>query len=181
MDNLINIHVKFGNSCYGLVYRYRLKNEGKFPSVLDTIRTVGGGYYSVRQIIQEMIYNSKQSSADLTYTSSKKSDTKENEMYKSEKPVKIKESYLEKNQAKDHETLERSTYTKDTSLEESPKEDEISIKFEEVPQTRELGEDTRSILKDVENSSSKNFQSKQDQKPSVSVEVCDETLLFSTL
>lgn len=179
MDNLINMPVMFGNLCYGLVNRYRLKNEGKFPSVLDTKKAVGGGYYSVRQIVQEIIYNSKQSSADLKYTSSKKSDPKEKEMLcKSEKPVKIQDSYLEKNKAKDHETLEQSMYTKDTFLEESTKEAEISIKFEEVPQTRELGEDTRSTLQDIENSSSMVFQSKQDQKSSVSVEVSDETCYF---
>lgn len=179
---LITIHVKLRNSCYGLVNRYRKTNEGKFPSVHDTVKTVGGGYYSVRQIIQELIYNSKQPSADFKYTSLEKSETKENEMmYKSKKSVKIKDCSLEKNKLEDHKTLEGSMYTKDTSLEKSTKVDEISIEFEEVPQTREPGEDTRSISKDVENSSSTNFQSKHDQQSSVKVEVSDETVLFLTL
>lgn len=122
-----------------LVNRYREINAGRFPTASDAMKDVGGSYYFVRQILQELKYNSKQLSVD----------------------------------------------TKDTSLEKSAmKKDEISTNFEEVSQTRELGEVIRPILKeDIGSCSSKIFESKQGQQSSISVEVrmSDETQLFSAV
>ncbi|XP_051149780.1 uncharacterized protein LOC127264342 [Andrographis paniculata] len=41
------------------VNRYREMNAGKFPSASNIKANVGGSYYSVRKILQEMIYHSK--------------------------------------------------------------------------------------------------------------------------
>ncbi|KAH6788540.1 hypothetical protein C2S51_003546 [Perilla frutescens var. frutescens] len=133
------------------VNKYRETNEGKFPTASHTVNNVGGSYYVARQIIQEMIYNSKQSS------------------------IISKDTSLEKSAIKTHEMIcnsrEQSMYTKDTSLEKSSmKVDEITPKFKGVPQTREVGKGTRTILKNCENSSSMTIQSKQGQQSSVSVE-----------
>ncbi|KAK4434425.1 hypothetical protein Salat_0605300 [Sesamum alatum] len=46
------------------VNKYREMNAGKFPSVSDAVKGVGGSYYVVRQILQELQYNSKISPAD---------------------------------------------------------------------------------------------------------------------
>lgn len=43
------------------VNKYREMNEGKFPTATDVQKNAGGSYYVVRQIIQELIYNSKTS------------------------------------------------------------------------------------------------------------------------
>ncbi|KAL7085212.1 hypothetical protein ACP275_14G268100 [Erythranthe tilingii] len=42
--------------------KYMEMNAGKFPTVSDAVKDVGGSYYFVRQILQELIYNSKMSS-----------------------------------------------------------------------------------------------------------------------
>ncbi|XP_012838724.1 PREDICTED: uncharacterized protein LOC105959218 [Erythranthe guttata] len=42
--------------------KYMEMNPGKFPTVSDAVKDVGGSYYFVRQILQELIYNSKLSS-----------------------------------------------------------------------------------------------------------------------
>ncbi|KAL9143769.1 hypothetical protein ABFS82_14G255500 [Erythranthe guttata] len=42
--------------------KYVEMNAGKFPTVSDAVKDVGGSYYYVRQILQELIYNSKMSS-----------------------------------------------------------------------------------------------------------------------
>ncbi|XP_057766680.1 uncharacterized protein LOC130987087 isoform X2 [Salvia miltiorrhiza] len=158
------------------VNEYRITNDGKFPTLSHTIKEVGGGYYYVRQIVQEMLYNSKQSS-DSKYVSMGKSATKKNEMaYNSRNAIDFKDINLEKSMTENNEILcnskERPMDTKDTSLEKSAtKEDKIFTKFEEVPQAKEeLGEDTRPILEYVENSSSMTFQSKQDQFVSVEID-----------
>ncbi|EYU36306.1 hypothetical protein MIMGU_mgv1a014376mg [Erythranthe guttata] len=44
-------------------------NPGKFPTVSDAVKDVGGSYYFVRQILQELIYNSKLSSMKVSRTS----------------------------------------------------------------------------------------------------------------
>lgn len=174
-------------SYHELVNRYREKTEGKFPSPSDTMKDVGGSYYVVRQILQEMIYNSKQSSMACKDTSLDKSTRKKNEMiYNSKESEDIKDISLEKSAIKNHEMVsnakEQSMYTNDTSLEKSTmKEDRRSTKFEEDPQSRELGKGTRPILKDIEISSSMIFQSKQGQESSVSNEVSDETPLFANI
>lgn len=162
---------------YGLVNRYRMANDGKFPTVSLTKKEIGGGYYAIRQIIQEMIYNSKQSSTDPKYIPKDKSATKKNEMaYNSKKHIDFKDIYSEKRATENHE---RMCNSEELSMEKSTvKEDEISPKFEEVPQARELGEGARPILNDIENSSSMISQSKQVQQSFVSVEVSDETHLF---
>ncbi|GER29971.1 aspartyl/glutamyl-tRNA(Asn/Gln) amidotransferasesubunit B [Striga asiatica] len=43
------------------VNRYRNMNAGKFPTVTEVKKDVGGGYYFVRSIIQELAYKSKMS------------------------------------------------------------------------------------------------------------------------
>lgn len=40
------------------VNRYKEMNAGKFPSTSDVMRNVGGSYYTVRKLVQELIYNS---------------------------------------------------------------------------------------------------------------------------
>ncbi|KAJ8750253.1 hypothetical protein K2173_014168 [Erythroxylum novogranatense] len=45
------------------VNKYREKHGGRFPSVTDTIKEVGGGFYFLRQILQELEYISKMSSS----------------------------------------------------------------------------------------------------------------------
>ncbi|KAJ4844480.1 hypothetical protein Tsubulata_006316 [Turnera subulata] len=41
------------------VNKYRESNAGKFPSITDTCKEVGGSFYVVRKIVQELEYNSK--------------------------------------------------------------------------------------------------------------------------
>ncbi|XP_042021683.1 uncharacterized protein LOC121769071 isoform X2 [Salvia splendens] len=175
------------------VNEYRITNDGKFPTVSHTIKEVGGGYYTVRQIIQEMLYNSKQSSTDAKYVSIGKSSTKETEIASNskneidltdirnnhdmicnseEQSMYTKDNSSDKSATKIHEMIcnseEQSMYARDASLEKSIiKEDHILTKFEEVPQAMELGEGTGPILKDVETSSSIAIQSKQVQFVSV--------------
>ncbi|WJX71741.1 hypothetical protein P8452_55701 [Trifolium repens] len=44
------------------VNKYRSENAGKFPTVQHTKKEVGGGYYVVREIIQELEYKFKMKS-----------------------------------------------------------------------------------------------------------------------
>ncbi|KAL0432502.1 UNVERIFIED_CONTAM: hypothetical protein Slati_2584500 [Sesamum latifolium] len=46
------------------VNKYREMNAGKFPTASDAVKDVGGSYYVVRQILQELQYNSKVSPVD---------------------------------------------------------------------------------------------------------------------
>ncbi|KAK7314820.1 hypothetical protein VNO77_33348 [Canavalia gladiata] len=46
------------------VNKYRAENAGKFPGPRDTRHQVGGSYYIVRQIIQELQYKSKMNSSN---------------------------------------------------------------------------------------------------------------------
>ncbi|KAL6633904.1 hypothetical protein ACP70R_026575 [Stipagrostis hirtigluma subsp. patula] len=39
------------------VEKYKIANEGKFPSIKNVRQHVGGGHYTVREILQEMEYN----------------------------------------------------------------------------------------------------------------------------
>jgi len=39
------------------VENYRASNEGKFPTVTNTRQQIGGSYYTVRDVLQEMVYN----------------------------------------------------------------------------------------------------------------------------
>lgn len=43
----------------GFVNKYRAMNGGKFPSAYAAMKEVGGGYYTVKKIVQEMQYNAK--------------------------------------------------------------------------------------------------------------------------
>ncbi|KAL3512972.1 hypothetical protein ACH5RR_025689 [Cinchona calisaya] len=47
------------------VIKYRALNSGKFPTVSDTKKEVGGSYYLVRKIVQELQYESKMSSTSM--------------------------------------------------------------------------------------------------------------------
>lgn len=38
---------------------YRASNEGKFPSATSVRQQVGGSYYTVRELLQELEYNSR--------------------------------------------------------------------------------------------------------------------------
>lgn len=40
-------------------------NAGKFPTASIAVKQVGGSYYTVRKIIQELQYKSKLSSSDI--------------------------------------------------------------------------------------------------------------------
>ncbi|KAL0369002.1 UNVERIFIED_CONTAM: hypothetical protein Scaly_1119100 [Sesamum calycinum] len=55
------------------VNKYREMNAGKFPTASDAVKDVGGSYYVVRQILQELQYNSKVSPADTKGASLEKS------------------------------------------------------------------------------------------------------------
>lgn len=46
------------------VNKYREMNAGKFPTASFAVKQVGGSYYTVRKIIQELQYKSKLSSSD---------------------------------------------------------------------------------------------------------------------
>ncbi|KAK9996801.1 hypothetical protein SO802_021487 [Lithocarpus litseifolius] len=46
------------------VNKYREMNAGKFPTASSAVKQVGGSYYTVRKIIQELQYKSKLSSSD---------------------------------------------------------------------------------------------------------------------
>ncbi|CAI9295489.1 unnamed protein product [Lactuca saligna] len=46
------------------VNKYRAMNSGKFPSPTSAQKEVGGGYYSIRKLLQEMEYNFKLSSLE---------------------------------------------------------------------------------------------------------------------
>ncbi|KAI3460227.1 hypothetical protein Pfo_016890 [Paulownia fortunei] len=62
------------------VNKYREMNAGKFPTISDARKDVGGSYYVVRQILQELKYNSKMSSVDTKDASLKKSAMKKDEI-----------------------------------------------------------------------------------------------------
>lgn len=47
-------------------------NAGKFPTVSDAMKDVGGSYYFVREILQELIYKSKMSPIGTKDTSLEK-------------------------------------------------------------------------------------------------------------
>lgn len=46
------------------MYRYQGENSGKFPTVSHAKKEVGGSYYVVKKIMQELEYNSKLSSSN---------------------------------------------------------------------------------------------------------------------
>ncbi|XP_075661056.1 uncharacterized protein LOC142630886 isoform X1 [Castanea sativa] len=48
------------------VNKYREMNAGKFPTASFAVKQVGGSYYTVRKIIQELQYRSKLSSSDTS-------------------------------------------------------------------------------------------------------------------
>ncbi|KAL3634212.1 hypothetical protein CASFOL_021266 [Castilleja foliolosa] len=52
------------------VNKYRETNAGKFPSASEAMKDVGGSYYVIREILQELIYNSKMSPPVDTKTAS---------------------------------------------------------------------------------------------------------------
>jgi hypothetical protein len=52
------------------VDRYKASNSGKFPSVIDVYKEVGGGYYVIRQIVQEIEYEAKHPSIKTSKTPS---------------------------------------------------------------------------------------------------------------
>ncbi|KAL6527385.1 hypothetical protein OROGR_016475 [Orobanche gracilis] len=58
------------------VNKYREMNAGKFPTASETKKDVGGSFYVVRVILQELKHNFKMSSLDITDTSSQRSDAK---------------------------------------------------------------------------------------------------------
>ncbi|XP_042022447.1 uncharacterized protein LOC121769759 isoform X2 [Salvia splendens] len=106
------------------VNEYRISNDGKFPTVSHTIKEVGGGYYTVRQIIQEMLYNSKQSSTDAKCVSIGKSSTKENEIASNSKnEIDLTDIRNVRSITNNHDMIcnseEQSMYTKDNSSEKS--------------------------------------------------------------
>lgn len=45
-------------------FRYRETHAGKFPSISDAQKQVGGNYYFIRKIVQELEYKSKISSSN---------------------------------------------------------------------------------------------------------------------
>lgn len=45
--------------------RYRGENSGKFPTISHAMKEVGGSYYTVRKIMQELEYNYKLSSSNV--------------------------------------------------------------------------------------------------------------------
>ncbi|KAK6130888.1 hypothetical protein DH2020_035363 [Rehmannia glutinosa] len=63
------------------VNKYREMNAGKFPTVSDAQKDVGGSYYVVRQIIQELKYKSELSSVDSKDASLEKSAIKKDKIY----------------------------------------------------------------------------------------------------
>ncbi|KAL6504636.1 hypothetical protein OROHE_023394 [Orobanche hederae] len=62
------------------VNKYREMNAGKFPTTSEAMKDVGGSYYVVRVILQELKYNFKMSSLDITDTSSQRSAPKKDEI-----------------------------------------------------------------------------------------------------
>ncbi|GAB2292627.1 hypothetical protein Dimus_026864 [Dionaea muscipula] len=46
------------------VSKYRASNAGKFPTASNAQKEVGGAYYTIRRIMQELVYNSKRISND---------------------------------------------------------------------------------------------------------------------
>ncbi|XP_027359231.1 uncharacterized protein LOC113867921 [Abrus precatorius] len=49
------------------VNKYRAENAGKFPKAWDTQKQVGGSFYVIREIIQELEYKSKVNSSNSIY------------------------------------------------------------------------------------------------------------------
>jgi len=49
------------NSYFGIICRHRALNAGRFPTVSHAQKQVGGSYYVVREIIQELEYSHKMS------------------------------------------------------------------------------------------------------------------------
>nr|AFK44423.1 unknown [Lotus japonicus] len=46
------------------VNKHRSENAGKFPTITDIQKQVGGGFYSIREIIKELEYKSKMKSSN---------------------------------------------------------------------------------------------------------------------
>lgn len=49
------------------VCRYRETNAGKFPTASEAKKQVGGGFYVIRKILQELEYQSKMSSMNTRH------------------------------------------------------------------------------------------------------------------
>ncbi|KAL0392055.1 UNVERIFIED_CONTAM: hypothetical protein Sradi_2428300 [Sesamum radiatum] len=78
VENYVNKHCNFTVECLRNLHfmpfeGYREMNAGKFPTASDAVKDVGGSYYVVRQILQELQYNSKVSPADTKGASLEKS------------------------------------------------------------------------------------------------------------
>ena len=58
------VHEGWLNESIFLVCRYRAVNAGKFPKAHDTMKQVGGNYYVVKKIIQELEYISKMNASN---------------------------------------------------------------------------------------------------------------------
>nr|XP_027125132.1 uncharacterized protein LOC113741728 isoform X3 [Coffea arabica] len=71
------------------VHRYRVLNLGKFPTVSEAQREVGGSYYTVRMLVQELQYKS-QMPAINTKESEIEAETKRKEIVKT--PLRDSES-----------------------------------------------------------------------------------------
>lgn len=74
------MQVKFDKNMWRSGNRYRETNAGKFPSTTTAMKDIGGSYYTVRLILQELIHNSKQPPRDTKETSLKKCTTENNEI-----------------------------------------------------------------------------------------------------
>ncbi|KAI3517862.1 hypothetical protein L1887_17083 [Cichorium endivia] len=57
------------------VNKYRGMNSGKFPTPTSAVKEVGGSYYSIKKMLQEMEYNFKSSSVKETKKETKAEDT----------------------------------------------------------------------------------------------------------
>ncbi|KAI4351957.1 hypothetical protein L6164_006255 [Bauhinia variegata] len=64
------------------VKKYREMNAGKFPAISDTVKQVGGSYYVVRKIVQELEYKSKMSSSNIM-----NDNLAETELFNKSKPL----------------------------------------------------------------------------------------------
>lgn len=96
----------FGNS-------YRETNDGKFPSTTNAMKDTGGSYYTVRQILQELIHNSKQPTGDTKETSLKKSTTRNDEV-----SAKIEERYEDSTSKSNGKQRQQSSVLKEASINE---------------------------------------------------------------
>lgn len=130
------------------VKNYRETNAGKFPTTTNAMKDTGGSYYTVRQILQELIHNSKQPTGDTKETSLKKSTTENDKI-----SANIKERYEDSTFKSNGKQGQQSSVLKEASINEKASIFQQTDKSEDVGTQfhPSIGKPESSQLPDPEN------------------------------